>query len=85
MPKRASLIATKLVAQRVKDADDVVALATRLGIQRASPHELETHIRRYYTDGATLEFIIDGDDVDGELRLLAEDAARLLERRGGGE
>jgi hypothetical protein len=39
------LLATKLVAQRAKDADDVVALAGRLGMQRATADELEAHIR----------------------------------------
>ena len=77
------LFATKLVAQRAKDADDVIALAGRLGIQGASADELEAHIRRYYTDGSALEFIVDGDDVDTELRFLAEDAAGLLRRRDG--
>jgi hypothetical protein len=75
------LFATKLIAQRAKDADDVVALAKRLQMQDASADELESHIRRYYTDEAALEFIVDGDDVDTEIRYLAEDAARMLKRR----
>jgi hypothetical protein len=75
------LLATKLIAQRAKDADDVVALTKRLGMQDASADELESHIRRYYTDEAALEFIVDGDDVDRELRYLAEDAARMLRQR----
>ncbi len=79
----AFLLATKLIAQRAKDAEDVVALATRLGMQSAGADELEAHIRRYYTDLHALEFIVDGDDVDRELRFLAEDAARLLARRQG--
>src|SRR4051794_17974486 len=74
------LLATKLVAQRGKDADDVVALAQRLGMLEATASELEAHIRRYYTDRAALEFIVDGSDVDLEVRCLAEDAARLLRR-----
>jgi hypothetical protein len=74
------LFATKLIAQRAKDAD-VVALAKRLGMQEASADELESHIRRYYTDEAALEFIVDGDDVDRELRYLAADAARMLGQR----
>lgn len=49
------LLATKLIAQRAKDADDVVALAGRLGLEAASPEDLEAHIRSYYTDPATLE------------------------------
>lgn len=76
------LFATKLVAQRAKDADDVVALAERLGMQGADADQLEAHIRRYYTDPAALEFIVDGNDVDREVRFLAEDAAGLLKRRG---
>ncbi len=43
---------------------------------------LEAHIRHYYTDRAALEFIVDGDDVDREVRLLAEDATGLLSRYG---
>lgn len=75
------LFATKLIAQRAKDADDVVALAERLGMSAATADVLEAHIRRYYTDRANLEFILDGDDVDVELRYLAQDAASLLSRR----
>jgi len=74
------LFATKLIAQRAKDAEDVVALAQRLGLQGTGAEELEAHIRHYYTDEAALEFIVDGDDVDRELRYLAEDAARMLKR-----
>ncbi|MGI8992974.1 MAG: hypothetical protein ACR2FP_01615 [Nocardioidaceae bacterium] len=75
------LFATKLIAQRAKDADDVVALAERLGMGDATADELEAHMRRYYTDRANLEFILDGDDVDVEFRYLAQDAAGLLSRR----
>lgn len=75
------LLATKLIAQRAKDADDVVALAARLGMEQATADELEAHIRRYYTDREALQFIVDGDDVDKELRFLAEGAAGLLARR----
>ena len=81
----AFLFATKLIAQRAKDADDLVALAGSLGMQRATADELEAHIRRYYTNQTDLEFIVDGDDVDRELRYLAEDAAGLLNRRGTAE
>lgn len=75
------LFANKLIAQRAKDADDVVALAKRLNMQDANADELESHIRRYYTDEPALELIVDGDDVDREIRYLAEDAARMLKRR----
>ena len=75
------LLATKLIAQRAKDADDVVALAARLGMEQATADELEAHIRRYYTNREALQFIVDGDDVDRELRFLAEGAAGLLARR----
>lgn len=54
------LFATKLIAQRAKDADDIVALARRLGMQGANASEVEAHIRRYYTDDEALQFIIDG-------------------------
>jgi hypothetical protein len=77
------LLATKLVAQRAKDADDVVALAGRLGLGAASPGQLETHIRSHYTDPAALEFIVDGNDVDREIRLLSQDASRMLHRTSG--
>jgi len=43
---------------------------------------LETIIRRYYnTEREALELILDGPDVDQELKLLAERAARMLARR----
>ncbi|MBA3800331.1 MAG: hypothetical protein H0X18_14800 [Geodermatophilaceae bacterium] len=73
-----TVFATKLIAQRAKDADDVVAFAERLGMGDATADELEAHMRRYYTDRANLEFIL---DVDVELRYLAQDATGLLSRR----
>lgn len=79
------LLATKLIAQRAKDADDVVALAGQLGLETASPDQLEAHIRYYYTDPAALEFIVDGNDVDREIRLLAQDASRMLRRTSAGD
>ena len=72
------LLATKLIAQRRKDAGDIIDLARRIGIGKASADDLERLIRRYYTDEGSLEFILDGTDLDGELRLLAVRAARLL-------
>lgn len=78
------LFATKLIAQRAKDTDDIVALARRLGMQTANASQVEAHIRRYYTDDEALQFIIDGDDVAAEIRLLAEDAARMLSAAGDG-
>lgn len=74
------LFATKLIAQRAKDADDILALAGRLGLETASPEQLEAHIRSYYTDPHMLEFIISGTDVDREIQLLAQDASRMLHR-----
>jgi hypothetical protein len=79
------LLATKLIASRAKDAGDVLALAARMGMQRATAQELAAHMRRYYTDVESLEFILDGTDVDRELALLAQDAARLLLRHAGQE
>ena len=73
------LLATKLIAQRAKDADDIVALAARLDMREAE--DLEALVRRFYTDEGALEFIVDGDDVDREIRLGAEDAARLIKHR----
>lgn len=74
------LFATKLIAQRAKDADDILALAARLGLETASPEQLEAHIRSYYTDTDMLEFIVSGHDVDREIQLLAQDASRMLHR-----
>jgi len=79
------LLATKLMAQRAKDADDVVALAGQLGLKAASPEQLEAHIRSYYTDPSALEFIVDGSDVDREIGLLAQDASRMLRRTSAGD
>lgn len=72
------LLATKLVAQRRKDAGDIVALARRLGMENASADELGRLIYRYYTDEDSLEFILDGEDVDREIQLLSVRAERLL-------
>lgn len=72
------LLATKLIAQRSKDADDLRALAARAGLASATPAQLETHIRRYYTDPDALEMIVGGKDVDREIALLAQDASRML-------
>lgn len=74
------LFATKLVAQRAKDAQDLRDLAARLGVASATGTELEQHIRRYYTDRDMLELILRGNDIDTEITLLAEDAARMLQR-----
>lgn len=74
------LLANKLIAQRAKDADDVVALADRVGLTTATAEQLEAHIRRYYTDEDMLEFIVDGPDVNREITLLAQDAATMLHR-----
>jgi hypothetical protein len=72
------LLATKLVAQRRKDASDIVALAKRLHMENASASELEQVVHRYYTDEGSLEFILGGNDVDREIHLLAVRAERLL-------
>jgi hypothetical protein len=72
------LLATKLVAQRRKDAADIVALAGRLTMENASADDLERLIYRYYTDEDSLEFILDGKDIDREIHLLAARAERLL-------
>ena len=74
------LLATKLIAQRARDSDDVIALAGRLGLATATPEQLEAHIRSYYTDQASLEFIVDGKDVDREITFLAQDASRMLNK-----
>ncbi len=79
------LFATKLVAQRAKDADDVLALAQACRMEHADAQELEEVIRRYYTDDESLAFILDGADPADELRLIAEDAARFIASRTTGE
>jgi uncharacterized nucleotidyltransferase DUF6036 len=78
------LLATKLVAQRRKDAADIVTLARRLGMQNAPADDLEQLIRRYYTDEDALEFIVDGKDIDRGIHLLAVRAERLLAKRRPG-
>lgn len=72
------LLATKLIAQRRKDASDIVILAKRLHLEQASAGELEQLISRHYTDKDSLEFILDGTDIDREIHLLAVRAERLL-------
>ncbi|WP_432489373.1 hypothetical protein [Kineococcus sp. SYSU DK018] len=78
----AFLLATKLIAQRTKDADDIRALTHRLGMHRPSAAQLHKHIRRYYTDLEQLTFLLDGvntpEEADQEITLLAGDAARML-------
>ena len=74
------LLATKLIAQRAKDADDILALATRLELHTATAAQLQEHIHRYYTDPEALALIIDGHDVEQEITLLAHAAARMLHR-----
>ncbi|WP_432574033.1 hypothetical protein [Kineococcus sp. SYSU DK005] len=80
----AFLLATKLLAQRAKDADDILALTHRLGLHHPSAQQLHQHIRRYYTDPEQLTFLLDGvstpEQADEELALLAGDAARMLHR-----
>jgi hypothetical protein len=46
----------------------------------ATADDLEALIYRYYTDVGVLEFIVDGTDVQTEVRLLAARAAQLLAR-----
>jgi hypothetical protein len=76
------LLATKLIAQRrSRDASDIRQLAARTGLANASAEELEALIYGHYTDTGTLKFIVDGTDTAGEIRLLAEQAARMLNRR----
>ncbi|TDD46754.1 hypothetical protein E1263_35925 [Kribbella antibiotica] len=72
------LMATKLIAQRRKDAADIITLAGRLGMENATADDLEQVISRYYTDEDALEFIVDGEDVGREIHLLAVKAERLL-------
>ena len=78
------LFATKLVAQRAKDVDDLIALAERLDLLDATPNELEAHLRRYYSDEANLEFIVGPSDTNREVALLAADAARVLNQAAAG-
>ena len=78
------LLATKLVAQRRKDATDIVTLARRLEMHKPSAGDLEQLISRYYTDEDALEFILDGKDIAGEIHLLAVRAERLLAKSQSG-
>jgi hypothetical protein len=74
------LLATKLIAQRAKDADDIVALAVRLGLSEAE--ELEALVRHFYTDEGALEFIVErqrrgtGDQAWGTGRVATDQASR---------
>jgi hypothetical protein len=74
------LFATKLIAQRRRDAPDMRLLARRLGLRKPTPAELEAIIRRYYIDPGALEMIIGGDDIDSEIRILSVRAAGMLAR-----
>lgn len=75
LPPAEFLLATKLITQRRKDAGDIRQLAELIGLADTSADEFEALIYRYYTDRGMLEFIVDGADVAGEIRLLAEQAA----------
>lgn len=72
------LLATKLVAQRRKDAPDIITLSGRLNMENASADELEQLIRRHYTDEESLELILGSRDIDREIHLLAVRAERML-------
>ena len=72
------LLATKLVAQRRKDAADIVVLARRLEMENASADDLAQLIYSYYSDEDSLELILDGKDIDREIHFLAVRAERLL-------
>ncbi|MEV4266402.1 DUF6036 family nucleotidyltransferase [Kribbella sp. NPDC049584] len=72
------LLATKLIAQRRKDAPDIIALSGRLKMENASVEDLEQLIRRNYTDEDSLELIVGSRDLDREIHLLAVQAQRML-------
>jgi hypothetical protein len=72
------LLATKLIAQRRKDAPDIIALSGRLKMDNASAEDLEQLIRRNYTDEDSLELILGSRDLDREIQLLAIRAERML-------
>jgi hypothetical protein len=78
------LLATKLVAQRRKDAADIVTLAKRLRMENASADDLERLISRYYTDEDALEFILGGKNIAGEIHLLAVRAERMMANQQSG-
>lgn len=77
----AFLLATKLIAQRRKDAADIVELAERLGLNDPISGDFERLIRRHYTDEDELELILGVNDIDQEIGHLAESAARMLAKR----
>jgi hypothetical protein len=72
------LLATKLIAQRRKDAPDIITLSGRLKMENASADDLEQLIRRNYTDEDALELILGSKDLDREVHLLAVRAERML-------
>jgi len=53
-------------------------------MQNASTDDLEQLIHHYYTDEDSLEFILDGNDVEREIHLLAVRAERLLANHQSG-
>lgn len=77
----AYLFGTKLLAQRRKDVDDLVAMARRLGHIPADPVLLEAHLRGVYTNHEALKLIVGTRDPDAEIALLAADAARMLNEK----
>jgi hypothetical protein len=72
------LLATKLIAQRGKDAPDIITLSGRLKMENASADDLEQLIRRNYIDEDSLELILGSKDLDREVHLLAVRAERML-------
>lgn len=84
---RLELIRFLQVAQTITVHHGAWAYLLGISALRASAagRILEARIRSHYTDRATLELIVDGDDVDRELRFLAADVAGLLNRRGAAD
>jgi hypothetical protein len=52
-------------------------------MENASADDLEQVIYCYYTDEDSLQFILDGKDIDREIHLLAVRAERLLASQPG--
>lgn len=79
--KPEQLLAMKIVAHRRRDAEDISALASVLGMTGAPGLDVRSLLRSVYGGEGELAQVIGGpeDGIDDELRHLAETASRLAE------
>ncbi len=77
--KPEQLLAMKIVAQRRRDAEDISALASVLGMTGAPASKFESLLRSVYGGEGELAQVIGGseDGIDDEVRHLAVAASRL--------